>query len=102
MLYYPRVQVFPMFVNRENFCFAQERSEYIHDARPSHEFIGDEGLDQVTGRNVSCNINPLCRERTIVFPTSLTLGQRMTGASCQTVRCRVEQEQHSKQCVQVP
>lgn len=53
-------------------------------------------------RNVSCNINPLCEERTVVFPTSLGLGQQITGASYQTVRCRVEQEQHSKQCVRVP
>jgi len=37
-----------MLVNREHFCFAQERPENIYDARPSHEFIGDEGLDQVT------------------------------------------------------
>jgi hypothetical protein len=53
-------------------------------------------------RDVSCNINPLFGERTIALPTSLTPGQRITGASCQTVRCRMEQEQHSKQCVRVP
>jgi hypothetical protein len=53
-------------------------------------------------RNVSCNINPLCGERTVVLPTSLGLGQQITGASCQTVRCHVEQEQHNKQCVRVP
>jgi hypothetical protein len=48
MLYYPRVQVFPMLIVRENFCFTQERSKNIYDARPSHEFISGEGLDQVT------------------------------------------------------
>jgi hypothetical protein len=48
MLYYPRVQVFPMFVIRKDFRFAQEWPEEIYDARPSHKFIGDEGLDQVT------------------------------------------------------
>jgi hypothetical protein len=53
-------------------------------------------------RNVSCNTNPLRRERTIALLTSLVLGQRITGASCQTVRCRMEQGQHSKQCVRVP
>jgi hypothetical protein len=53
-------------------------------------------------RNMSRNRNPLCGERTVVFPTSLGLDQQITGASCQTVRCRVEPEQHSKQCVRVP
>lgn len=48
MLYYPRVQILPMFFNRENFSFAQERSENVYDARPPHEFISGEGLDQVT------------------------------------------------------
>ena len=37
-----------MFIVRENICLAQKWSENIHDARPSHEFVGDEGLDQVT------------------------------------------------------
>jgi hypothetical protein len=45
MLYYPRVQVFPMFIVREDFSFAQKRTENIHDARPSHKFVGGEGLD---------------------------------------------------------
>lgn len=53
-------------------------------------------------RNVSCSMNPLCGERTVVFPTSLGLGQQITGASCQTVRCRMEQGQRSKQYVRVP
>jgi hypothetical protein len=48
MFYYPRVQVFPMLIIREDFCFAQEWPKDIYDARPSHEFISDEGLDQVT------------------------------------------------------
>jgi len=48
MLYYPRVQVFPMFIVREDFSFAQKRTENIHDARPSHKFVGGEGLDQIT------------------------------------------------------
>jgi hypothetical protein len=48
VLYYPRVQVFPMFIIRKDLCFAQEWPEDIYDARPSHEFISDEGLDQVT------------------------------------------------------
>jgi len=48
MLYYPRVQVFPMFIIRKYFCFAQEWPEDIYDAGPSHEFVSDEGLDQVT------------------------------------------------------
>ena len=48
VLYYPRVQVFPLFIIRKNFCFAQEWPEYIYDAGPSHEFISGKGLDQVT------------------------------------------------------
>lgn len=48
MLYYPRVQVFPMFIIHKDFRFTQEWPEDIYDARPSHEFISDEGLDQVT------------------------------------------------------
>ena len=48
MLYHPRVQVFPMFIIRKDFCFAQEWPKYIYNARPSHEFVSDEGLDQVT------------------------------------------------------
>jgi hypothetical protein len=48
MLYYPRVQIFPMFIIRKDFCFAQEWPEDIYDAGPSHEFISDKGLDQVT------------------------------------------------------
>ena len=42
MLYYPRVQIFPMFIIRKDFCFAQEWPEDVYDARPSHELIGDE------------------------------------------------------------
>jgi hypothetical protein len=90
-----------MFIIRENFGFAQERSKNIYDAGPSHEFISGEGLDQVTKRRERY-ISLLCGERTIALPTSLVPSQRITGASCRTVRCRVEQEQRSKQCVRVP
>ena len=53
-------------------------------------------------RNVSSDLNPFCEKRTIELPTFLAPGRRITDASCQTVRCRVEQERHSKQCVRVP
>ena len=39
-----------MFFISENFCFAQERSENVYDARPSHEFISGERFDQITER----------------------------------------------------
>jgi hypothetical protein len=102
MLYYPRVQVFPMLILRKDICFAQERSENIYNARPSHEFVCGEGLDQITVDKMSENVTPLCGKRTVALPTFQAVGQQITGASCRTVRCRVGREPHSKQCVRGP
>jgi hypothetical protein len=102
MFNYPRVQVFPMFVIREDICFAQKRSENIDDARPSHEFVSGEGLDQITVDKMSGNVTLLCGKHTIALPTFQVMGQQITGASCRTVRCHMGREQHSIQYVRAP